>query len=138
MSSRLDRTRLGKKRRDSCEHGVVSILVPGGKILSRSGGKVEASRMGRDEDISIHLYGNVSQSSSAYKKEAVIPPFEQYPFLAKKLHSGIFLRLYSCKNSQLSPFLHKPRSQCLHTKLLKFELLFAEVCLSGHLGPKGQ
>lgn len=36
----------------------------------------------------------------------------------KKLHSGILRRLYSCKNSQCSPFLHKPRSQCLQTSEL--------------------
>jgi hypothetical protein len=67
-----------------------------------------------------------------------IPPLEQYPFLTKKLHSGIFLRLNSCKNSQLSPFLHKPLNQCLQTRLLKFELLFTAVCLSGQAEPNGQ
>ncbi|PVH87158.1 hypothetical protein DL98DRAFT_637866 [Cadophora sp. DSE1049] len=54
-SSHLDRTQLDRIHRGSCEHGVVSILVQGGKILFRSGGKVGASRMGRDVDISIHL-----------------------------------------------------------------------------------
>jgi len=34
----------------------------------------------------------------------------------KKLHSGIFRRLYSCKNSQVSPFLQRPLSQCLQTR----------------------
>lgn len=42
-------------------------------------------------------------------------PLLQYPFLTKKLHSGILRRLYSCKNSHDSPFLQRPRSQCLHT-----------------------
>jgi hypothetical protein len=70
--------------------------------------------------------------------EEYIPPLEQYPFLTKKLHSGIFLRLNSCKNSQVSPFLHKPLNQCLHTRLLKFELLFTAVCLSGQAEPSGQ
>jgi len=70
--------------------------------------------------------------------ERYIPPLEQYPFLTKKLHSGIFLRLNSCKNSQLSPFLHRPLNQCLQTRLLKFELLFTAVCLSGQADPSGQ
>ena len=40
---------------------------------------------------------------------------EHSPYLLKNQHSGIFFKLYSCKNSQFSPFLHSPRSQCLHT-----------------------
>lgn len=40
---------------------------------------------------------------------------EHSPYLLKNQHSGIFLRLYSCKNSQCSPFLQRPRSQCLQT-----------------------
>ena len=46
-------------------------------------------------------------------------PLEQYPLRMKKLHSGILRRLYSCRNSQCSPFLHRPRSQCLQTRLLR-------------------
>lgn len=42
-------------------------------------------------------------------------PLLQKPYFAKNQHSGIFLRLYSCMNSQLLPFLHNPRSQCLQT-----------------------
>lgn len=41
--------------------------------------------------------------------------FEHSPYLLKNQHSGIFFKLYSCKNSQPSPFLHNPRSQCLQT-----------------------
>ena len=70
--------------------------------------------------------------------EPDIPPLEQYPFRMKKLHSGIFLRLNSCRNSHDSPFLHRPFSQCLQTRLLKFELLCPVVCLSGHSEPRGQ
>jgi hypothetical protein len=44
-------------------------------------------------------------------------------------------RLYSCKNSQPSFFLHRLRSQCLHTKLLKD---VERMCLSAHVFPKGQ
>ena len=44
-------------------------------------------------------------------------PLLQKPYFAKNQHSGIFLRLYSCMNSQLLPFLHNPRSQCLQTVL---------------------
>lgn len=46
-------------------------------------------------------------------------PLEQKPLLRKKLHSGIFLRLYSCRNSHCSPFLQSPRSQCLQTRELR-------------------
>lgn len=46
-------------------------------------------------------------------------PLEQYPLRTKKLHSGILRRLYSCRNSQCSPFLQRARSQCLHTSELK-------------------
>lgn len=42
-------------------------------------------------------------------------PLLQKPYLAKNQHSDIFLKLYSCMNSQFHPFLHKPLSQCLHT-----------------------
>lgn len=45
-------------------------------------------------------------------------PDEQNPCLVKNQHSGILLRLYSCRNSQSPAFLHSPRSQCLHTVLL--------------------
>ena len=72
------------------------------------------------------------------EKISYVPPLLQYPFLTKKLHSGIFRRLYSCKNSQLSPFLHKPRSQCLHTRLLKLLLLLCVMCRSGQALPAGQ
>lgn len=41
--------------------------------------------------------------------------FEHSPYLLKNQHSGIFFKLYSCKNSQFSPFLQRPRSQCLQT-----------------------
>lgn len=41
--------------------------------------------------------------------------FEHSPYLLKNQHSGIFFKLYSCKNSQFSPFLHSPLSQCLQT-----------------------
>lgn len=41
--------------------------------------------------------------------------FEHSPYLLKNQHSGIFFKLYSCRNSQFSPFLHRPRSQCLQT-----------------------
>lgn len=37
------------------------------------------------------------------------------PNREQKQHSGIFVMSYSCRNSQLSPFLQRPRSQCLQT-----------------------
>lgn len=37
------------------------------------------------------------------------------PYFVKNQHSGIFFKLYSCRNSQFSPFLQSPRSQCLQT-----------------------
>ena len=43
--------------------------------------------------------------------------FSHLPYFEKKWHSGIFVISYSCKNSQSSPFLHRPRSQCLQTTL---------------------
>ena len=33
------------------------------------------------------------------------------------VHSGIMRRLYSWRNSHVSPFLQRPRSQCLQTRL---------------------
>lgn len=42
-------------------------------------------------------------------------PAEQYPYLANHQHSGMRRRLYSCKNSHASPFLHSPLNQCLQT-----------------------
>lgn len=55
---------------------------------------------------------------------------EHSPYLLKNQHSGIFFKLYSCKNSQFSPFLHKPRSQCLQTTDLS-----GRPCLKAHAEP---
>ena len=56
--------------------------------------------------------------------------------------SGPFLsiahRLYSCEYSHVSPFLHKPLSQCLHTTLPYDPYGCGAICLSGHLFPWGQ
>lgn len=66
-------------------------------------------------------------------------PLEQYPLRTKKLHSGILRRLYSCRNSQASPFLHSPRSQCLQTRLLNevdsLPPVVLEMCRSVHRVP---
>lgn len=47
-------------------------------------------------------------------------------------------RLYSCEYSHVSPFLHKPLSQCLHTTLPYDPYGCGATCLSGHLFPRGQ
>jgi hypothetical protein len=91
----------------------------------------------------ISIHSGKSKATDEYKKtqsgrDMYIPPLLQYPFRTKKLHSGIFLKLYSCRNSQLSPFLHRPRSQCLQTKLLKLLLLLWAMWRSGHALPMGQ
>jgi hypothetical protein len=113
-------------------------LVLGDKIPSRNVGRAGVCLRGRCAGINIPL-GNVSIAFYKTREGIDRPPLEQYPFLVKKLHSGIFLRLYSCKNSQVSPFLHSPRSQCLHTRLLSnLELLLTAVCLSGQEDASGQ
>ncbi|PHH91846.1 hypothetical protein CDD83_10019 [Cordyceps sp. RAO-2017] len=59
----------------------------------------------------------------------------------KKLHSGILRRLYSCRNSQCSPFLHSPRSQCLQTSELSppdgCDARPSAACRSAHRVPFG-
>ena len=56
-------------------------------------------------------------------------------FWSLKNRHSVTHMLYSCRNSHWSPFLHSPRSQCLHTRLLSECVIW---CLSGQSGPSGQ
>lgn len=133
----LDRILLGKIRIGFCGRASWSIVVQGGRSLCRNVDMGEVWNWGRCVGIDIHL-DRVLAKQTSKSRVADVPPFEQYPFLTKKLHSGIFLRLYSCRNSQCSPFLHSPLNQCLQTRLLKLELLLGATWRSGQVDPSGQ
>jgi len=53
--------------------------------------------------------------SSGFRCKNTHSGLAHLPKFTKKWHGGIFDRSYSCKNSHESPFLQRPRSQCLQT-----------------------
>ena len=78
-------------------------------------------------------HGQSRPPSSPAKCRYVQSALEHSPYLEKKKHIGMRDRSYSCKNSHMSPFLHRPRNQCLHTTVRS---LF--VCRCGHAAPRTQ
>jgi len=157
ISARLGRSPPDRIRRESCVRAFSSSWVPEGRSRAHTRDRAGGARTDQCVGIGIHLRlslsvfslpslfknndrtkGQVGKDTGRIEKVRSVPPLLQYPLRTKKLHSGIFLRLYSCKNSQLSPFLHRPRSQCLQTRLLKLLLLLGVTWRSGHAFPKGQ
>lgn len=65
---------------------------------------------------------------------------EHSPYFEKNQHSGIFFKLYSCRNSQSSPFLQRPRNQCLQTTVFSMPNLFtaSKLCFNGQAEPLKQ
>lgn len=111
------------------------------RILSRNEDRVRFSRLGRC--VGRDIRRRWSNTGSAYNGYILASAAFIFPVrFDENEGSGPYLsithRLYSCEYSHVSPFLHKPLSQCLHTTLPYDPYGCGATCLSGHLFPWGQ
>lgn len=139
-ASHLDRSLQDRICRSASSHAFLNKLVRAGRNRSRSAGTAGSWSLGR------HVGTDIPRRccSTRCEQRSCIPAFYDYKSSAVSMGGFIYgcgektYRLYSCRNSQASPFLHSERSQCLHTRLSPRDLLASLLCYVTNRRPGGE
>lgn len=143
MIAHEDKTPRDRTCKFFSEHVFCCIADRADRIPFRSVGRVRFWRLGQCVGRDIRRrWSNTGSVCSGYILASAafifVVRFQRHWRKYDLIYLFITHRLYSCEYSHVSPFLHKPLSQCLHTTLPYDPYGCGATCLSGHLFPWGQ